>query len=241
MTASHDTYESPLVGRNASREMLQLWSPQKKFGLWRRLWLELARCEKELGLDRISDEAIAQMAAKLDDIDFDQAAQWEKRLRHDVMAHVKTFEEAAPAAKGIIHLGATSQYVGCNADLIILRESLKLIALRLANAIDALATFAVQWKDLPTLGYTHFQPAQLTTVGKRACLWAQDLALDLEEVEYRIATLRFRGVKGTTGTQASFLTLFDGDHTKCEKLDQMVAERMGFAKTMLITGQTFSR
>ena len=241
MTASHDTYESPLVGRNASREMLQLWSPQKKFGLWRRFWLELARCEKQLGLTRISDEAIAQMAAHLDDIDFDQAAQWEKRLRHDVMAHVKTFEQAAPAAKGIIHLGATSQYVGCNADLVILRESLKLIAIRLANAIDALATFAVEWKDLPTLGYTHFQPAQLTTVGKRACLWAQDLVLDLEEVEYRIATFRFRGVKGTTGTQASFLTLFDGDHAKCEKLDQMVADRFGFKETYAVTGQTYPR
>jgi adenylosuccinate lyase len=241
MSCKHDTYESPLVGRNASREMLELWSPQKKFGLWRRLWLELARCEKELGLTRISDEAIAQMAAKLDDIDFDRAAQWEKRLRHDVMAHVHTFEEVAPAAKGIIHLGATSQYVGCNADLIILRDSLKLVALRLANAIDALATFAEQWKDLPTLGYTHYQPAQLTTVGKRACLWAQDLALDLEEVEYRIATLRFRGVKGTTGTQASFLSLFDGDHARCEKLDTMVAERFGFSQTFSVTGQTYPR
>ena len=168
--------------------MLQLWSPQKKFGLWRRLWLELARCEKELGLTRISDKALGEMEAKLDDIDFVRAADWEKRLRHDVMAHVHTFEEAAPAAKGIIHLGATSQFVGCNADLIILRESLQLIASRLANAIDALGTFAAQWRDLPTLGYTHFQPAQLTTVGKRATLWAQDLALDLEEVEYRIAT-----------------------------------------------------
>ena len=239
--ATHDTYESPLVGRNASREMLQLWSPQRKFSLWRRLWLELARCEKQLGLDRISDEALRQMSAKLDDIDFDRAAEHEKRLRHDVMAHVYTFEEAAPAAKGIIHLGATSQFVGCNADLIILRNALKLIAERLANAIDALGTFAEKWKNLPTLGYTHFQPAQLTTVGKRACLWAQDLALDLEEVEYRIASLRFRGVKGTTGTQASFLSLFDGDHAKCEKLDQMVAETFGFSETFAVTGQTYPR
>lgn len=237
----HDTYESPLVGRNASKEMLQLWSPQKKFGLWRRLWLELARCEKQLGLDRISDEALTQMAAKVDDIDFESAAAWEKRLRHDVMAHVYAFEEAAPAAKGIIHLGATSQFVGCNADLIILRESLKLVARRLVNAIDALATFAVKWKDLPTLGYTHFQPAQLTTVGKRACLWAQDLVLDLEEVEYRLQTLRFRGVKGTTGTQASFLALFDGDHAKCEQLDEMVAKRFGFSESFAVTGQTYPR
>jgi adenylosuccinate lyase len=221
--------------------MLLLWSPQKKFGLWRRLWLELARCEKELGLDRISDAAICDMEAHLDDIDFARAAEWEKRLRHDVMAHVRTFEEAAPAAKGIIHLGATSQYVGCNADLIILRESLKLVAVRLANAIDALATFADQWKNLPTLGYTHFQPAQLTTVGKRACLWAQDLALDLEEVEYRLATLRFRGVKGTTGTQASFLSLFDGDHARCEELDELVAQRFGFRETFSVTGQTYPR
>lgn len=241
MASPHDTYESPLVGRNASKDMLLLWSPQTKFGLWRRLWLELARCEKELGLSRISDQAINEMAANVDNIDFAKAAEYEKRLRHDVMAHVKTFEEVAPAAKGIIHLGATSQYVGCNADLIILRASLKLISIRLANAIDALATFAAKWRDLPTLGYTHFQPAQLTTVGKRACLWAQDLVLDLEEVEYRIATLRFRGVKGTTGTQASFLSLFDGDHAKCEKLDKMVAERFGFTETFAVTGQTYPR
>src|SRR6185369_2974355 len=155
---------------------------------------------------------------------------WEKRLRHDVMAHVHTFEEAAPAAKGIIHLGATSQYVVDNADLIIMRDAMKLLASRLANAIDALATFAVRWKDLPTLGYTHYQPAQLTTVGKRATLWAQDLALDLEEIEYRIANLRFRGVKGTTGTQASFLGLFKGNHSKVEELDKLVTQRFGFAE-----------
>src|ERR1044071_2325512 len=207
-----NTYESPLASRNASPQMLRLFSPQHKFGLWRRLWLELARCQRELGLNRISEDALRQMEAKLDDIDFARAADWEKRLRHDVMAHVHTFEEVAPAAKGIIHLGATSQYVVDNADLIIMRDAMKLLASRLANAIDALATFAVKWKDLPTLGYTHFQPAQLTTVGKRATLWAQDLAIDLEEVEHRIATLRFRGVKGTTGTQASFLALFEGDH-----------------------------
>ena len=240
-SSRHATYESPLASRNASPQMLRLFSSQHKFGLWRRLWLELARCERELGLTRISDEALRQLEAKLDDIDFDRAADWEKRLRHDVMAHVHTFEEVAPAAKGIIHLGATSQYVVDNADLMIMRDALRLVATRLANAIDALGAFALKWKDLPTLGYTHFQPAQLTTVGKRATLWAQDLALDLEEVEYRIASLRFRGVKGTTGTQASFLTLFDGDHAKVERLDKMVTERFGFAESYAVTGQTYPR
>src|SRR4051812_4293173 len=240
-TNSAHTYESPLAARNASPEMLRLFSPQHKFGLWRRLWLELARCERELGVHRITERALHEMEQPLDDIDFARAAEWEKRLRHDVMAHVHTFEEAAPAAKGIIHLGATSQYVVDNADLIIMRDAMKLVASRLANAIDALATFAVRWKELPTLGYTHFQPAQLTTVGKRATLWAQDLAIDLEEVEHRIATLRFRGVKGTTGTQASFLSLFEGDHAKCERLDQMVTQRFGFAESFVVTGQTYPR
>ena len=237
----HDTYESPLASRNAGPEMLRLFSPRHKFGLWRRLWLELARCERELGVSRISDEALRQMEAKLDDIDFDRAAHHEKRLRHDVMAHVHTFEEAAPAAKGIIHLGATSQYVVDNADLIIMRDAMKLLAGKLANAIDALAGFALKWKDLPTLGYTHFQPAQLTTVGKRATLWAQDLVIDLEELEHRIATLKFRGVKGTTGTQASFLSLFDGDDGKVEQLDRMVTQRFGFAQSFSVTGQTYPR
>src|SRR5687768_8175791 len=181
------------------------------------------------------------MERKLDDIDFDRAAHHEKRLRHDVMAHVHTFEEAAPAAKGIVHLGATSQYVVDNADLIIMRDGMRLLAQRLANAIDGLATFAQRWKDLPTLGYTHFQPAQLTTVGKRATLWAQDLVIDLEELEHRIATLRFRGVKGTTGTQASFLTLFENDHAKVERLDRIVTERFGFKESFPVTGQTYPR
>jgi adenylosuccinate lyase len=238
---SADTYESPLATRNASAEMLKLFSPRHKFGLWRRLWLELARCERELGLERIGAEALAQMEARLDDIDFDRALDWEKRLRHDVMAHVHTYEEAAPAAKGIIHLGATSQYVVDNADLIIMREGMYLLAERLANAIDALGTFAAKYRDLPTLGYTHFQPAQLTTVGKRATLWAQDLVLDLEELEYRISTLRFRGVKGTTGTQASFLSLFAGDHKKVDQLDRMVTERFGFKESFAVTGQTYPR
>lgn len=236
-----DTYESPLATRNASPEMLRLFSPQYKFGLWRRLWLELARAERELGLNRISPEALTQMAAHLDDIDFPRAADWEKRLRHDVMAHVHTFEEVAPAAKGVIHLGATSQYVVDNADLIIMRDAMRLLAGKLAAAIDALATFAVQWKDLPTLGYTHYQPAQLTTVGKRATLWAQDLVLDLEELEHRIETLQFRGVKGTTGTQASFLSLFDNDGGKVDQLDRMVTAKFGFAKSFDVTGQTYPR
>jgi adenylosuccinate lyase len=238
---SHDRYESPLVSRNASDEMVRLFSPRHKFTLWRRLWLELAKCERELGLERISDEAIRQMEAGLELIDFEAAARWESRLRHDVMAHVHTYEEAAPAAKGVIHLGATSQFVVDNADLIIMRDALKLVAQQLAAAIDALATFAHQWKDLPTLGYTHFQPAQLTTVGKRATLWAQDLVLDLEEIEHRIATLRFRGVKGTTGTQASFLSLFDGDHQKVEQLERMVTQRFGFESAFAVTGQTYPR
>src|SRR5579862_7668177 len=236
-----DIYESPLAQRNASLQMLKLFSAQHKIGLWRRLWLELARYQRELGLSRISAEAISQMEKSLDNIDFDSAAKWEKRLRHDVMAHVHTFSEAAPAAAEIIHLGATSQYVVDNADLIIMRDGLKLLAARLANAIDALASFAVQWKSLPTLAYTHFQPAQLTTIGKRAALWAQDMAIDLAEVEHRIANLQFRGVKGTTGTQASFLTLFNNDHSKVEALDQMVTQKFGFAQSFSITSQTYPR
>lgn len=235
------TYESPLAARNASPEMLRLFSAQHKFGLWRRLWLELARSEQKLGITRITDQALSEMAGKLDQIDFARAADWEKRLRHDVMAHVHTFEEVAPAAKGIIHLGATSQYVVDNADLIIMRDAMKLLAGRLANAIDALSDFASKWKDLPTLGYTHYQPAQLTTVGKRATLWAQDLAIDLQELEYRIQTLEFRGVKGTTGTQASFLSLFNGDHSKCDELDRMVTRAFGFEKSFCVTGQTYPR
>ncbi len=238
---AYDSYESPLASRNASPEMLRLFSSQYKFSLWRKLWVELARCQRELGITRISEEAIRQMEANVDNIDFARAADWEKRLRHDVMAHVHTFEEAAPAAKGIIHLGATSQYVVDNADLMIMRDGMKLLAGRLANAIDAFADFADKWKSLPTLGYTHFQPAQLTTVGKRATLWAQDMSIDLEELEYRIETLRFRGAKGTTGTQASFLSLFGGDHSKCKALDIMVTERFGFTQAFNVTGQTYPR
>ncbi len=236
-----DTYESPLASRFAGQEMLRLFSAQHKFGLWRRLWLELARSQKQLGIDRITDEALRQMEAALDDIDFARAADWEKRLRHDVMAHVHTFEEAAPAAKGIIHLGATSQFVVDNADLLIFRDAMQLLAGKLAGAIDALSTFAMKWKDLPTLGYTHFQPAQPTTVGKRATLWAQDFVLDLEDLEFRLVSLKFRGVKGTTGTQASFLSLFNGDHHKCDALDEKVTRAFDFAQSFPVTGQTYPR
>ena len=224
----HDSYQSPLATRNASPAMLRLFSARHKFGLWRRLWLELARCQRELGLERITDAALRQMEQHLDDIDFARAEEWERRLRHDVMAHVHAFAEAAPEAAGIIHLGATSQYVVDNADLLIMRDAMRLLCRRLATCVGRLADFAIRWKDLPTLGYTHFQPAQLTTVGKRATLWAQDLAIDLAELEHRIDTLRFRGVKGTTGTQASFLALFNGDHARWkavfERLDELEPE-----------------
>ena len=241
MPDNHDSYESPLSARNASEPMLRLFSARHKFTLWRKLWIELARCQRELGLSRITDEALTQMEQTAESIDMDRAADWEKRLRHDVMAHVHTFGEAAPAAKAIIHLGATSQYVVDNADLIIQREAMEILCRRLACAIDALASFAVKWKDQPTLGYTHFQPAQLTTVGKRATLWAQDYVLDLEALEHRMATMRFRGVKGTTGTQASFLSLFDGDHDKVEQLDRLVTQRFGFRESFAVTGQTYPR
>jgi adenylosuccinate lyase len=239
--AAHDRYESPLATRNASPEMVQLFSPARKVSLWRKLWLELARTQRELGVTRITPQAIAQMEATVDRIDWHTAEELERRLRHDVMAHVHTYEQAAPAAKGVIHLGATSQYVVDNADLIIMRDALNLIAGRLAAAIDALGTIAIKWKDQPTLGYTHFQPAQLTTVGKRATLWAQDLAIDLQAVSQQIASLCFRGAKGTTGTQASFLSLFDGDHDRVQRLDTELARRFGFDRTYAVTGQTYPR
>ena len=238
----HDQYESPLAGRNASAAMLELWSARRKFTTWRKLWLALAEAEQELGL-AITDEQLQQMREHLDDIDFDAAAAYEKRLRHDVMAHVHAFGDVAPAARPIIHLGATSQYVNCNAELLLIRESLELIAGKLATTIDRLGRFAVEWKDLPTLGFTHFQPAQPVTVGKRAALWAYDLVLALEDIEHRLDTLGFRGVKGTTGTQASFLSLFDGDHEKVRELERCVARKMGVdpEKVYHVTGQTYPR
>src|SRR4051812_44289280 len=235
-----DTYENPLVARYASRAMAEVWSGRKKFSTWRRLWVALAEAERELGLN-ISEGQIAELRAKVDDIDFDAARAHEKRLRHDVMAHVHAFGDVAPGARPIVHLGATSCYVTDNTDLILIREALGLVREGLVGAIDAMATFATTWKDLPCLGYTHFQPAQLVTVGKRATLWCHELILDLHEVERRIETLKFLGVKGTTGTQASFLALFDGDHAKVEELDRLVASAFDFPATYPVSGQTYSR
>lgn len=236
----HAFYENPLVTRYASRTMASLWSAQRKHSTWRKLWVALAEVERELGLN-ISAAQIAEMRSKIDDIDFEAARQHEKRLRHDVMAHVHAFGDVAPSARPIIHLGATSCFVTDNTDLILIREALTHIRDGLVGAIDAMATFAARWKDLPCLGYTHFQPAQLVTVGKRATLWCAELILDLEEVEHRLSTLKFLGVKGTTGTQASFLALFDGDHAKVEALDRKVAEAFGFTETYAVSGQTYSR
>lgn len=233
-------YSNPLITRYASNEMSRIWSAQKKHSTWRKLWIALAECEKQLGLD-ITDEQINELKAHVEDIDFDAAARYEKKLRHDVMAHVHAYGDQCPSAKGIIHLGATSCYVTDNSELIEIKESLLLVRRRLIQLIDQLGQFAYQYKDLPCLGFTHLQPAQPTTVGKRACLWLQDLVLDLEEVEHRLSTLRFRGVKGTTGTQATFLSLFDGDHEKVEALDRLVTEKMGFKDAYPITGQTYSR
>ncbi len=247
-----DRYQSPLATRNASPEMQAIWSPRRKFTTWRRLWLALAEAQQQLGLD-ITDAQIADLRAHLDDIDFKKAAVYERKFRHDVMAHVHAFGDVAPAARGIIHLGATSQFVNCNTELILLRDALTLVAGKTAAAIDALGSFAATYRDLPTLGFTHFQPAQPTTVGKRAALWAHDLAITLEEIEHRIESLRFRGVKGTTGTQASFLALFSDDpagahsspdaHDRVEKLDQLVTEKMGWSadRRYEITGQTYPR
>ena len=233
-------YQHPLVERNASAEMIYLFSPAKKFGTWRRLWLALAESQRELGL-KITAKQIQAMKQHLDDIDYTYAARMEKKLRHDVMAHVHTLAKAAPVAGPIIHLGATSAFVGDNTDLVIIREGLELVRARLVNVIDALGKFARRYKSLPTLGRTHLQPAQLTTVGKRATLWAQDLVLDLEEIETRLDKLAFRGTKGTTGTQASFLALFDGDHKKVARLEKLVAKKMGFDKCYTVTGQTYPR
>jgi adenylosuccinate lyase len=233
-------YSSPLAERYASQAMLELWSPATRHGLWRRLWLALAEGERELGI-AIPDEAIRQMRAHLDDIDFEAVAAYEKRIRHDVMAHVHAFGDVAPAAKPFIHLGATSAYVTDNADLILMRRGLDLLRGRVLDVLRALTAFAEKWRDQPTLGYTHLQPAQLTTVGKRATLWMQDLVLDVEDIDYRRRTLPFRGVKGTTGTQASFLELFEGDHEKVRQLDRLVTERMSFPAPLPVTGQTYTR
>ena len=231
----NSTYQSPLCSRYASREMQYLFSPDKKFTTWRRLWVALAEAEKELGL-HITDEQLAEMRANVDNIDYEYAKEEEKKVRHDVMAHVHEFGTHCPTAKGIIHLGATSCYVGDNTDIIIMTEGLKLIKAKLMQLMGELAKFADHYKSLPTLAFTHFQPAQPTTVGKRATLWLYDLYLD-----YRIDSMRLLGSKGTTGTQASFLELFGGDHEKVRRLDNMIAEKMGFSGVQEVSGQTYSR
>jgi adenylosuccinate lyase len=233
-------YDNPLITRYASREMSQLWGPQKKFSTWRRLWLFLARAERQLGL-AITDEQIAELEANLDNIDFDAAAAHERRLRHDVMAHVHTLGDLCPNARPIIHLGATSCYVTDNTDLILIRESLDLVLARLVRVIRDLARFASSHRSQPCLGVTHLQPAQPTTIGKRACLWLFDLVQDLESLHWRRSRLAARGVKGTTGTQASFLKLFNNDHTKVRDLDRLVSQAMGFDEAYPVTGQTYSR
>ena len=240
MAEDHSRYVNPLVDRYASEEMVYNFSDLRKFRTWRQLWIALAVAEKELGLD-ITDEQVAELKAHADDIDFDLARQKEKELRHDVMAHVHTYGEVCPKARGIIHLGATSAYVGDNTDLIQIRDALGQVSRKLAAVIDQLASFATENRNLPCLAFTHIQPAQLTTLGKRAVLWLQDLVLDLEDFEFRLQTFKFRGVKGTTGTQASFLELFGSDHQKVEKLDRLVAEQMGFDEIWPVTGQTYPR
>ncbi len=237
---SKNVYESPLSSRYASDEMQYIFSPDKKFSTWRKLWIALARAEMELGLP-VTQEQIDEMEAHITDIDYDLAAKKERELRHDVMAHIHTFGAQCPKAMPIIHLGATSCYVGDNTDVIIMREGLELVRDKLIRVLAALAKFADQYKALPTLGFTHFQAAQLVTVGKRATLWMNELLMDLDEVEYRIANLKLLGCKGTTGTQASFLELFEGDHEKCRELDRRIAKEMGFEATVPVSGQTYSR
>ncbi len=235
-----NSYKNPLEERYSSEEMLYNFSPNNKFRTWRRLWIALAEIEKDLGLD-ITDEQINQLKEQAENIDFDAAAAYEKKFRHDVMAHVHTYGDVAPLAKGIIHLGATSAFVGDNTDLIQIRDGLKIVRKQLVNVIKKLSDFAIKYKDMPTLGFTHFQPAQLTTVGKRATLWLQSLILDFEELEFFLETLRFRGVKGTTGTAASFLELFNGDYSKVKHLDKELSRRFGFEKVFGVSGQTYDR
>ena len=235
-----NSYKNPLEERYSSVEMLFNFSPDNKFQTWRKLWIALAEIEKDLGLD-ISEEQISQLKEQADNIDYKVAADYEKKFRHDVMAHVHAYGDVAPLAKPIIHLGATSAFVGDNTDLIQIRDGLQILKKQLVNVIKNVSDFALQYKDLPTLGFTHFQPAQLTTVGKRATLWLQSLLLDFEELEFFLETLRFRGVKGTTGTAASFLELFDGDYTKVKHLDKELSKRFGFEKVFGVSGQTYDR
>ena len=237
---STNRYESPLSSRYASGEMQYIFSPDKKFSTWRRLWVALARAEMELGLP-VTREQVDELEAHLTDIDYEKAAQWEKKLRHDVMAHVHTYGELCPKAMPIIHLGATSCYVGDNTDVILMREGLELVRDKVVRVLAHLADFADRYKALPTLGFTHFQAAQLVTVGKRASLWMNELLMDLEEIEHRISTLALLGSKGTTGTQASFLELFEGDHEKVRLLEEKIAREMGFGAVVPVSGQTYSR
>lgn len=240
VTERRDEYRSPLAERYASREMRRNFSDEKKFTTWRRLWIALAEGEQELGLD-ITDEQLAELRAHATDVDYEAAARHERELRHDVMAHVHAWGEQCPTARPIIHLGATSCYVGDNTDLVCLRDGLAILKGRLVAVVRSLREFAVRHRALPTLGLTHYQPAQATTVGKRACLWLQDLLLDLEDLEHAQRHVRFRGVKGTTGTQTSFLELFDGDHDKVRELDRSVTAKMGFERSFAVTGQTYPR
>ncbi len=235
-----DCYESPLSARYAGREMKFLFSPDKKFQTWRKLWIALAEAEQELGLP-ITQEQIEEMKRFAEDINYDVAQAREKVVRHDVMAHVYAFGEQCPKARPIIHLGATSCYVGDNTEIIVMTEALRLIAKKLVRVIRVLSRFAEQYKALPTLGFTHFQPAQPTTVGKRATLWMQDLLMDLEDVEHQLGKAKLLGQKGTTGTQASFLELFEGDHEKCRQLDRKIAEKMGYSACFAVSGQTYTR
>lgn len=233
-------YSTPLNSRYASKEMSFIFSDDMKFTTWRKLWVALAECEKELGLN-ITDEQIEELKAHINDVNYEVAAEREKEVRHDVMSHVYAYGVQCPKAKGIIHLGATSCYVGDNTDVIIMRDALLLVKNKIVTVLHRLSQFALKYKDMPTLGFTHFQPAQLTTVGKRAALWMQDLVMDIENIDHLISTLKLRGVKGTTGTQASFMSLFEGDEEKVKKLDIMVAEKMGFSKSFGVTGQTYPR
>ena len=237
----YDKYQSPLSERYASKEMQYIFSPDKKFKTWRKLWIALAETEYELGLSSVTKEQIEELKAHADDINFDVAKAREKEVRHDVMSHVYAYGVQCPNAKGIIHLGATSCYVGDNTDIIVMTEALKLVRSKLVNVIAELSSFAMKYKDLPTLAFTHFQPAQPTTVGKRATLWLHDLMLDLEDLDYVISTMKLLGSKGTTGTQASFLELFNGDHETIRKIDGNIAEKMGFDACYPVSGQTYSR
>jgi adenylosuccinate lyase len=244
---NNDKYVSPLSERYASKEMQYIFSPDMKFTTWRKLWIALAETEKELGLKdtegnpRITDEMIEELKSHVDDINYEVAKEREKLVRHDVMSHVYAYGQQCPKAAGIIHLGATSCYVGDNTDIIIMREALYLVRKKLLNVINELTNFALKYKDLPTIAFTHFQPAQPTTVGKRATLWLHDFYMDLQDVDYMISQLKLLGSKGTTGTQASFFELFDGDHEACRKADKMIAEKMGFSDCFPVSGQTYTR